>query len=417
MKNQEHSDVPLREIASTLRKTTETLGRELACPANAAPQWSKFEWSIAQSVVAMHGVGSLLAAKLRWAGPESWQQFLHEQRQHTLGRHARTMGLLQAVDMRARTAGLAFVALKGSALHAGGIYSAGERPMADIDLLIHGEDMPEAIRLLENCGYEPSSTTRRHQAFKPKSERPLVGNSLGEHVDAPIKVEVHTKVLEYLPIAVADITSCVFPEAATPGLNPYPSVTSLMQHLLLHAAGNMRARALRLIQLNDMAVLAARFDSGNWEELVATKVNGFPLWWAFPPLILTARYYPGVIPAPVLTALSADCPWLLDRRARRQCLTDVSWSNIRIEAFPGLEWSRTPLEALEYMVSRIKPSRVARSELQEASAQIPGSNTIGWYESSHRSRILRWVFSRPPRVQTMLSVRAALSRAQSEKEP
>jgi hypothetical protein len=90
-------------------------------------------------------------------------------------------------------------------------------------------------------------------------------------------------------------------------------------------------------------------------------------------------------------------------------LTDVSLSNIRIEAFPGVEWSRTPREALAFMIGRIWPSPEARLELEEGAAQIPDSSTVPWYGISHGARILRWVFSRPPRVQTLLSVRAALA--------
>jgi hypothetical protein len=87
----------------------------------------------------------------------------------------------------------------------------------------------------------------------------------------------------------------------------------------------------------------------------------------------------------------------------------VSWSNIRIQAFPGVEWSRNGWEALAFMRSRIWPSRVALSELQDGAATIPGSATVPWYGIPHAVRILRWVYARPPRVQTLLSVRAAFA--------
>jgi hypothetical protein len=180
-------------------------------------------------------------------------------------------------------------------------------------------------------------------------------------------------------------------------------------HLLLHAAGNMRARALRLIQLHDIALLAARFAPGDWEELLAMRQDGRTLWWALAPLILTTRYYPAAIPPSLIGRLGVECPWLLGKLARHQRLADVSWSNIRIEAFPGVEWSQTPREALAFMSSRIWPSREARLELREGAAQIPDSSTVPWYGISHAARILRWVLSRPPRVQTLLSVRAALA--------
>ena len=239
-----------------------------------------------------------------------------------------------------------------------------------------------------------------------------MGGTLGEHVDSPINVEVHERIVEHLPVRAVDITQFLLPAGAPAGLNAYPSAASLMLHLLLHAAGNMRARALRLIQLHDIGLLAQRFGPSDWRELLAMHPDGCAIWWALAPLILTERYFPGAIPAEVLGSLSQECHWPLRHRARRQRLADVSWSNIRIEAFPGLEWSRTPREVIAFMSSRIWPSREARSELKEGAAQIPDSATIPWYGISHPARILRWVFTRPPRVQTLLSVRAALEQGQ-----
>ena len=229
----------------------------------------------------------------------------------------------------------------------------------------------------------------------------------GEHIDNPIKIELHSRIVERLPIFETDITSLEFPQHLHAGLNAYPSIAALMRHLLLHAAGNMRARALRLIQLHDIALLAARMSSVDWEELlVGAGEQG--LWWAFPPLVLTARYYPAAIPAAFIEATEPDCPWLLRQVSRRHQLADVSWSKVRIQAFPGIEWSRSPREALLFAMSRIWPSREALAELSHAATAQPSLAHIPWYGLSHGTRILRWVFSRPPRVQTIFSVRSGI---------
>ena len=399
----------LKEIAAALRKTTEVLAQELACPTATAPQWTDFEWDIARAVTAMQGVSPLLHNRLRWRGPENWQRFIREQLGHSIGRHLEVTRVLGLIDLHARSERVSVVALKGAALHASDFYAVGERPMGDIDLLIRDDDTAANTRVLELCGYEAAFTTHRHQAFQPRLKKPFTTGRLGEHVDNPIKIEVHTRIAEQLPVMPVDITRCLWPRAAQVGVNAYPSAASLMMHLLLHAAGNMRARALRLIQLHDIALLAARLAKGEWQELLKMRPGGGSLWWALPPLMLTARYYPASIPADVLAALSMECPRLLRRLARRQRLTEVSWSNIRIEAFPGMEWSRSGCEALVFMRSRIWPSRDALSELKEGAAQIPGSSTVLWYGIPHAMRILRWAYSRPPRVQTLLSVRAALA--------
>jgi hypothetical protein len=402
---------PLVQVATALRRTTEFLACEFASPTTAAPPWSDFEWHIARAVSAMQGASSLLHARLRWQGPDMWQRFLVEQREHSVGRYRQIEKLLQAIDTHARREGLALVGLKGAALHAAGIYAAGERPMGDIDLLIRPGGATVISRVLEACGYTAAFSTDRHLVFQQRDRKAAMGGVLGEHVDSPINVEVHERIAEHLPVRAADITPFLFPAGATAGLNAYPSAACLMLHLLLHAAGNMRARALRLIQLHDIGMLAQRFGPGDWQELLAMHPDGCAIWWALAPMILTQRYFPGVIPANVLASLKQECPWLLRHRARRQQLADVSWSNIRIEAFPGLEWSRTARDAAAFMRSRIWPSPEARLELQEGAAQIPGSATVPWYGISHRARILRWVFARPPRVQTLLSVRAALDQS------
>lgn len=137
--------------------------------------------------------------------------------------------------------------------------------------------------------------------------------------------------------------------------------------------------------------------------------GGGSLWWALVPLTLTARYYPISIPPSLRSRLGEECPWYLRALSQRQQLSDVSWSRIRIEAFPGLEWSRSAAEAVAFMISRIWPSHEARLELKEGAAQIPESSTIPWYGISHSARVLRWILSKPPRVQTLLSVRKALA--------
>src|SRR5215469_6025705 len=112
-------DVPaLSVLQRALRKTTETLAREVARPGPAVPDWSGFEWHIARAVVAIHGVSPLFAGALRWHGPSQWEEFLQDQRAQTAARHARIEELLCRIDCGARRAGIAAVALKGVELHA-----------------------------------------------------------------------------------------------------------------------------------------------------------------------------------------------------------------------------------------------------------------------------------------------------------
>ena len=399
---------PLKKIAAALREITETLALQVAGTANKEPDWSHFQWRIARAVSAMHGISTLLQSKLPWRGPDGWADFLLEQRVHSVARSVRITGILETIDAVAGRQGRTLIALKGAALNAIGLYAPGERPMADIDLLIADGQPISLESVLEACDYEIAFTSPRHQVFQPRARAVAANFGLGEHADVPIKIEVHQRIAERLPAVSYDITRLLLSRDMHPGVNAYPSMAALMLHQLLHAAGNMRARALRLIQLHDISLVAARLSADDWTWLLNMRSKEDTFWWGFAPLVMAARYYSIPVPPRVFAEMGMNCPRLLARYARRRPLATVSWSNIRIEAFPGLEWAGTFGEAIEFMTSRIWPSREALAEMKHGAGQIQGSESIPWYRISHPARIFRWIFARPARVQTLLVVNAAL---------
>jgi hypothetical protein len=134
-------------------------------------------------------------------------------------------------------------------------------------------------------------------------------------------------------------------------------------------------------------------------------------WWALPPLQLTARYYPDVVPPDVLAALSHHCPWTLRHVVRHGRVSDVSLSYPWVEAFPGIAWSRSCAEIVEYIGGRIWPDKEwlrLRDMLVETE---PAASETQWGRLSQRQRMLRWLTSRPLRVATLHSVRMALAQA------
>jgi hypothetical protein len=394
----------LAALDRILRDTTERLAAECVQPTAQAPDWSEAHWCIAKSVAAMHGIAPLLAQKLCWHGPESWREFLIQQRQHTFLRHQRILDLARQIDAQARLAGIAIVALKGAALHELGIYEPGLRPMADIDLLVNEADAAAATNLLKMLGYRECYRTRRHRTFKPQGPSRLA--YFGESTDADIKIELHTRITEFLPVREADITALLLPEPAAAGMHHYRSDVALMTHLLLHAAGNMRARSLRLIQLNDISALSGRLGASAWNEVLSL---GTPAraWWSLPPLVLTEHYYPGAIPQEVLLRASTDCPRVLRYVSRRQRLTDVSLSHLRIDFCPGSEWCGSLSELLRYLRARTFPSPETRAEVRTCEATQPWAWNSSWTSSSRMRRVATWLLTRPARVPTMWSIRSA----------
>jgi hypothetical protein len=395
-------------LQGTLRKITERLAAELAQPTLAAPDWSPIEWRLARAVAVIHCVSPLLSGSLRWQGPAPWRDFLAGQKAHVAARHRRIQELLDQIDARCHEQGIAIVGLKGAALHSMGFYRAGERPMADVDLLVHASDTTRTGQVLQSLGFSESSATWRHAVFVPKVCN--LHRGLGEHTDNYLKVELHARLAEKLPLRITDVTDCVYPRKPHPGLNAYPSTAALMIHLLIHAAGSMASRSLRLLNLHDIALVSSRMAGSDWDELVAGRsVNR--RWWALPPLQLTARYYPDAVPSDVLAALSTQCPWTLRQVVRHRCLSDVSLSYPWIDAFPGIAWSRSGAEIVQYLGDRIWPNKEMRRQRAKLVETEVAASVNDWGRLSQKQRMLRWLTSRPLRVETLSPVRMALAQA------
>jgi Uncharacterised nucleotidyltransferase len=403
-------ELPLHgPLQGTLRNITERLAGELARPTLVAPDWSPIEWRLARAVAVIHCVSPLLSGSLRWEGPKQWRDFLAAQKAHVAARHRRIQELLDQIDARCREEGIAIVGLKGAALHSMGFYCAGERPMADVDLLVHADDATRTGQVLQSLGFSESFTNWRHGVFVPTICN--LHEGMGEHADNYLKVELHARIAEKLPLRITDVTDSVYPRTPHPGLNAYPSNAALMIHLLIHAAGSMAARSLRLLHLHDIALVSARMAGPDWDELVQGQ-NLNSRWWALPPLQLTARYYSGAVPTDVLAALADQCPWTLRRVVRHRRLSDVSLSYPWVEAFPGIVWSRSWAEIVEYIGGRIWPDKEMRSQRAMFLETQVAASATQWSRMSQRQRMLRWLTSRPLRVETLHAVRMALAQAQ-----
>jgi hypothetical protein len=400
--------IPRPEIVQkALRETTERLAHELGRPTQVTPSWSEFEWRAARAAVAIHGVGPLLAGSLRWRGPPGWHAFLEDQREQTEKRHRRIEALAKVIDRNAREAGIPMVALKGAALHELGLYRAGERPMADLDLLVEEPDMAVATELLEALGFHAELSFWKNRVFKVDGE---TGGGLGERCDNPIKVELHWRIRERLPLELTDISQLVFPANPRPGLNPYPSRVSLLMHLVLHAAGAMASRDLRLVHVHDLALVCGRMQAEDWEEILCQGESGTGgPWWFLPPLQLARRYYPDIIPDAVLWRLQSACPARLRRATTRRSMTDFSLSSVWVSAFPGIEWAQSGAEAFRYILGRVRPDAEARRIRNIDIASAAWAAQGHWQGLPQRYRILRWITSRPTRPATMYVVRETLA--------
>jgi hypothetical protein len=398
---------PFAVLARALRETTERLAGELVTPSSQAPAWNELEWRVARATAAIQGTSALLANRLRWKGPAEWHEFLATQRGFGLERERAVDRLLADLDAALRATGATAVALKGSALRRLALYAPGERPMSDVDIFIRADERERIARAMASFDYVPAYDTPRHAVYEPARKHETV--DFGEHPRNAHQIDVHQELNEELPVRKVDITARILPALRQPGLNGYPDSAALMTHLLLHAAGNLRVNSLRQLQLHDIALLAPTLSADDWRRLLEPGSSG--LWWMLPPLRLVARYYPGTIPARVLESIQSATGRVLRLSSARLTLTQVSLSNLHIAAFPGITWSRSVGEALRFARGRVVPSRQGLAEIEQLRAKMPVLNQVPWYGESHLVRILRWVFTRPPRVQTMITLHGVFGEA------
>jgi Uncharacterised nucleotidyltransferase len=389
----------LRQVLSvTLPAITERLAASLTGAATGEPNWSELEWRIARAVAVIHGISPLLSRRLEWTGAPGWRTFLEQQRDHTAVRYGRMATLLDRIHEQAAQANIAFVPLKGAALHALKIYEAGDRPMADIDLLVKLHDLPAMSALLGDLGYRTISTSAHEHVLVPREG--LAQIRMAEHADNAITVEAHAAISHCMPVRQVDITADLWTLAPRPGRNDYPSLAALMRHLLMHTAVNMQVRIVRMIQLQDIALLAPRLSASDWSELLGRTAP----WWALPPLQLMRRYYPGAIPAPAFAAAERACPALLRIAAPRLRLAEVSVANSRRPVFPAIMWVNSLSEALNWLGMRSKQGLLALSGAQ----RLPEATEIQpWITRPHRRRALELLLRRP-RPETLRMVTAAL---------
>jgi hypothetical protein len=404
---------PSRVLYSMLGGITDVLARELVEPSGQTPDWSEAEWRLARAVAAIHGVSGLLANGVAWPdAPRVWASFLADQRQHIASRHLRIEEALRHIEDAARTEGIALLGMKGSALRKLGVYAPGERPMADVDLLARPDDLQRVAHLLQSIGFCQGDVTPRHSMFEPKvSHAPA---SLGECSANDVKIELHTLIREQLPLLEVDITDSVFPSDQPAGLRPYPSTAELMLHLILHAAGNMVIRTLRLVQLHDLGRLTARMSDVDWDGVLRlASGSGGNGWWLYPPLALTRLYTGAAVPEAVLEFARRGCPRQLATLCRGRELTGFSLSNPWVALFPALCWTRFGPERMRYLYGRLVRTRVSVYR-QAAFSRNPVLAEGAWKKLSGSRRLVSWALGRAPRLGTLAAIEAAFAERNGE---
>jgi hypothetical protein len=121
-----------------------------------------------------------------------------------------------------------------------------------------------------------------------------------------------------------------------------------------------------------------------------------------------SRYYAGRVPKRVLMTLNDGCPRFLRSIATQRSLVAVSYSHLWVNAFPGIEWSRSLTEMLRFALGRLHPSRDHLAQREYIAKSESWAKHSQWSQLSQSRRVLRWLSARQARPATMSAVAAAL---------
>ena len=196
--------------------------------------------------------------RLRWRGPPAWRHSSRSSaRSHTRATRdlARLLAMLDARDPP-RGHRLSWRS-RARRCRRSGCMRPGERPQGDVDLLVAPAGMPPAPRR-SAIGYVLTHSRQRHTVFVP----PQPGRAgFGEHP----RQAAHDRAAHDRRRDAARTHRSTSPRdlrrGPRAGANAYATPPRSCCHLLLHAAGNMRATALRYIQLSTSRCWRARLDA------------------------------------------------------------------------------------------------------------------------------------------------------------
>jgi hypothetical protein len=292
---------------------TEPEMRELAAQ---VAGWDEVAWEAARWAIQVHGIGPLLHQSLSGkpaaeALHPRLRSYLAEQYRLSGERVALLLGELAELLHACHSAGIEVVPLKGAVLAAHYYAEPGLRPMNDLDVLVHPQDEPGLLVLLERLGYQPVARSWKHfELARPEGRGPIVSWE-GEHPANPRGLDLHIRLGEQFWGLHYDLTPAAW-AGAEPGtllgveaqlMRP----AALLHHLAVHASSDTIARRVRLLHLHDIALVARKLDDQGWQQILAWAAQQREQRLIYPALAFTNRYYP-VVPAAVLRDLRAGMP-------------------------------------------------------------------------------------------------------------
>ncbi|RMG88995.1 MAG: hypothetical protein D6706_22140 [Chloroflexi bacterium] len=325
--------------------------------------WEMAEWKAAAWIVYWQNALPWLVKRVRQSGvavPASvWEQLTEldvgsrERTRRMLDGCVELLGAFRAHEITA-------VPFKGAVLAACYYPDPLERPLADLDLLIHPKDIPQAIQIVRDLGYRFYSRSAEDEVYLRGERKRNVWAPDNVH-----PIELHYALREeYAGIGyeVADVMWEMSEER--PFWNSVsalvPRLPALLLHVCAHATSDWLIQRGRLMHIGDISLLVGQMTATEWEELVTT-VSPQEARFVYPALAFATRYARLDLPEAVLAYFRTHCPPSLLHWIEQTELADTSESNPADRSGLGLaiaqRLSRNRLEMARFWLRSFFPRR------------------------------------------------------------
>lgn len=245
-------------------------------------------------------------------------------------RNYRMMRLLDRIAVKFNASGVPLIALKGAALSLTLYDRPDERAMADLDLMVHAEDLDRVMVLFDQLGALRGEPLVREDFF-PRFHYELE-LSIGRIY--PVKIDLHVR--PFRPLRYAQVVPrdafWVSAESVSTGRGRVliPSADEMLIHLMVHAAvhgarkGKWMEDIRRWVQRHKTRI--------DWDRFVATARRWRLSWPVQAAIEATEEQFGTVFPLEVPSRIRALHSSWQDRLALRQAPRDADHSFAHVTA-------------------------------------------------------------------------------------
>jgi len=265
--------------------------------------------------------------------PRAWAKLLSASSASAERQRAIQTQLVEILEAGAQSQ-LTPIVLKGAFLAAHVYPEAGLRPMNDIDILVHPEELLPIEAVLRRLGYighykDPAEGARvvKHTStfLRPGAASGMANPYL--NAGAERTVEPHVSLEESWFGLRADITPGVWERSIETDIDGHAAralcPSDLMLHLCMHLSFHLIMGWPSLVQLLDLLWVSRLLEEADWDQVSRRAIDRSVTGFIYAALRLARVALAAPVPENVLAPLAAATPAAVRAHADRLCAEDV----------------------------------------------------------------------------------------------